>query len=73
MINNNKFNKMPFSVKFKNYITGEAVVSSSEWRKKIVDTTTQEIYAGDMEGYGLFKECNNTGYEIPCLGSRQKL
>lgn len=67
MINNNKFNKMPFSVKFKNYITGEAVVSSSEWRKKIVDTTTQEIYAGDMEGYGLFKECNNTGYEIPCL------
>lgn len=65
--NNNKLNKFPsFSVHFANYITGEAVVNSRAFRDKFVHTTSQEIMAGDMEGYGLFKECNNSSYSIPC-------
>ena len=65
--NNNKLNKFPFNVQFKNYITGEAVVSSKFYRDKFVSITTQEIIAGDMEGYGLFKECMSAPYNIPCM------
>lgn len=65
--NSNRLNGFEFKVKFKNYITGEAVVSSGIFRDKFVDITTQEIYAGDMEGYGLFKECSSYPYSVPCL------
>lgn len=65
--NNNKLNKFRFNVLFKNYITGEAVVSSKFYRDKFVSITTQEIIAGDMEGYGLFKECMSAPYNIPCM------
>ncbi len=66
--NNNKLNKFPtFKVYFSNYITGEAVVSSKTIRDKFVRTTTQEILAGEMEGYGLFKECNSNSFRIPCV------
>lgn len=64
---NNKFNNLNFSVYFNNYITGEAVVSSYDIRDKFVQTTSQEILAGDMEGYGLFKECKSDNYSIPCM------
>lgn len=64
---NNKFLGLDFKVFFKNYITGEAVVSSKKWRRKFTEITTQEIYAGDMEGYGLFKECNSSKKSIPCF------
>lgn len=65
--NNNKFKpeKLGFHVDFQNYITGEAVVSSQTERDKYVHTTTQDVYAGEMEGYGVFKECKVWG--IPCL------
>ena len=64
---NNKFNSLGFKVEFDNYITGEAVVSSSKARNQFVRTTTQNILAGDMEGYGLFKESNSLNNKIPCL------
>ena len=50
-----------------NYITGEAVVSSIEVRNLFANTTTQEIVAGEMEGYGLFKECSTIPNSVPCL------
>lgn len=65
--NNNQLNKFDFNVMLKNYITGEAVVSSKVFRDKFVNITTQEIYAGDMEGYGLFKECTSYPYNVPCV------
>ena len=68
--NSNRLNGFEFKVKFKNYITGEAVVSSGIFRDKFVDITTQEIYAGDMEGYGLFKECSSYPYSVPWENSK---
>lgn len=65
--NNNKLNSFIFNVYFGNYITGEAVVSSNSFRQKFVGITTQKIYAGDMEGYGLFKECTSYPYNVPCV------
>lgn len=65
--NSNQLNKFDFKVRIKNYITGEAVVSSKTFRDKFVNVTTQEIYAGDMEGYGLFKECTSYPYNVPCV------
>ena len=67
LLNNNMFNNLNFNVLFANYITGEAVVSSRVWRNKFIRTTTQDVLAGDMEGYGLFKECNSKNFYIPCL------
>lgn len=54
-------------VVFGNYITGEAVVSSLEFRNILSGITTQDIVAGEMEGYGLYKECGGAQYSIPCL------
>lgn len=65
--NSNQLNKFDFKVRLKNYITGEAVVNSKAFRDKFVSITTQEIYAGDMEGYGLFKECTSYPYNVPCV------
>ncbi len=65
--NNNQFNNLGFDVLFENYITGEAVVSSKQFRKQFTSITTQEIFAGDMEGYGLYKECRSNNHSIPCL------
>lgn len=64
---NNLFNDLLCDVLFENYITGEAVVSSKRVRDKFTKTTTQPIFAGEMEGYGLFKECNSGTYNVPCL------
>lgn len=55
-----------FNVEFGNYITGEAVVSNRLAREAFIRTTKQPIIAGDMEAYGLFKECNNAYRNIPC-------
>lgn len=65
--NNNKFKNFSFKTALKNYITGEAVVSSKNIRDKFTHITTQEICAGDMEGYGLFKECKSGKIDIPCI------
>lgn len=67
MKSENKFESFPFKVNYQNYITGEAVVSSKEARDIFTSTTTQEIFAGDMEAYGLYKECYNGYREISCL------
>ncbi len=64
---NNQFNGLGFKVEFDNYITGEAVVSSAQYRKQYMGTTTQKIVAGDMEGYALFKECKSPPYSVPCI------
>lgn len=66
-LSKNKFNFLPYKVEFDNYITGEAVVSSEEARDMFTGTTTQLIYAGDMEAYGLFKECKNAYRNMPCF------
>lgn len=56
-----------FEVHLGNYITGEAVISDRDIRNQFRGTTYQEILAGDMEGYGLFKECRSSNVVIPCL------
>lgn len=67
IMENNRFNDLGFKVELDNYITGEAVVSSLEERDKFVNTTTQRILAGEMEGYGLFKECKSKEANLPCV------
>ena len=68
LFNNNRFNKLnKFKVTFDNYLTGEAVVSSLKTRSTINSITTQNTPAGDMEGYGVFKECNRSDFKVPCL------
>lgn len=65
----NQLNKtaLGFDVTIGNYITGEAVVSSEKYRERYKKITTQPIDAGDMEAYGVFKECNTLPYSIPCI------
>lgn len=65
--NNNVFNDLSFGVELGNYLTGEAVVSSLEARMAFNGITTQSTPVGDMEGYGLFKECAHRDFRIPCL------
>ena len=59
---------------FGNYITGEAVMSNEKFKQDIVKSvTTNKILAGEMEGYGIFKECLRYGrngdgkQKIPCI------
>lgn len=59
---------------FGNYITGEAVMSNEKFKQDIVKSvTTNKILAGEMEGYGIFKEClrygrNGDGQQkVPCI------
>lgn len=54
-----------FVFKIGNFITGEAVVSNQEFRDFFVDVTTQQVKAGEMEAYGMYKECSFI--RIPCL------
>ena len=65
--NNNEFNDLPFSVDLKSFITGEAVINSQNARSKINEITTQDTPVGEMEGYGVFKECGCSDYKIPCV------
>lgn len=57
-----------------NYITGEAVMSNEAFKQKIVKSvTTNEVLGGEMEGYGMFKECMQYGrtgngqVKLPCV------
>ncbi len=63
----NAFSELKSDVYFGNYITGEAVVSQRKAKNEFVKQTKQPIIAGEMEGYGLFKECRGTYYTVPCL------
>lgn len=67
IIDLNFLNGLGFNAYFGNYITGEAVVSNMAMRDCFASTTTQTVLAGDMEGYGLFKECFSGRHKIPCL------
>lgn len=67
LMDSNVFPHLKFHTILGNYITGEAVVSSKMARDKFMRTTSQDIRAGEMEGYGLFKECNSGIFKVPCL------
>lgn len=67
IIDTNVLNQLGFKTDFGNYITGEAVISNKDVRDLFKDITTQDISAGDMESYGLFKECCGRNTIIPCL------
>lgn len=65
--NNNLFNNLEFDVSLDNYLTGEAVVSSLKARLAFDGITTQHTPVGDMESYGIFKECHCNNFKIPCF------
>lgn len=65
--NNNLFNDLEFDVSIDNYLTGEAVVSSLKARLAFEGITTQHTPVGDMESYGIFKECHCNDFKIPCF------
>lgn len=67
IIEKNSFLNLKQDVFCGNYITGEAVISRKKARDEFVRITTQEVLAGEMEGYGLFKECKASEYSMPCL------
>lgn len=67
IIEKNAFSELKSEVYFGNYITGEAVVNRKKARDEFVQQTKQPIIAGEMEGYGLFKECKGTYFTVPCL------
>lgn len=51
-----------------NMVTGEAVVSNQMMKNIFIKAATnQPILGGEMEGYGLFKECQGFERSIPCL------
>lgn len=55
-------------VRIGNLITGEAVISNALIKQIFIEAATnQPIHGGEMEGYGLFKECQSYRNRIPCL------
>lgn len=67
MLDENAFSLPANKVYFGNYITGEAVVSRKKARDEFVKVIREPVIGGEMEGYGLFKECNGFSHAIPCL------
>ncbi len=65
---NNYLTETQERVYFGNMITGEAVLSNISVKNIVTDAATnQVVLGGEMEGYGLFKECQGFGHKIPCL------
>lgn len=51
-----------------NMVTGEAVVSNEIMKDIFINAATnQPVLGGEMEGYGLFKECQGFECLVPCL------
>lgn len=51
-----------------NMVTGEAVISNQMMKEIFIKAATnQPVLGGEMEGYGLFKECQGFERSIPCL------
>lgn len=51
-----------------NMVTGEAVISNALMKEIFIEAATnQPVLGGEMEGYGLFKECQGFECQIPCL------
>ena len=67
IIDENAFTNQETDVYLGSFITGEAVVSRKKARDEFVKITKQPVIAGEMEGYGIFKECNGSKYKISCL------
>ncbi|MCM1237670.1 MAG: hypothetical protein NC489_47005 [Ruminococcus flavefaciens] len=67
MIEENAFSLPNNMVYFGNYITGEAVISRQKARDEFVKAVNEPAIGGEMEGYGLLKECNSFSNFIPCL------
>lgn len=65
--NNNKDSFEDFKLEYEHYITGEAVISSSKYRSMFKSQTLQTVIAGDMEGYGLYKECGTAYRDMDCV------
>ena len=63
----NAFREFPFDAFLGHYISGEAVISKKEVREQVKSITTQKVFAGDMEAYGLYKECHSHKTIIPCI------
>lgn len=56
------------NVFFANMITGEAVISNAIIKEIIIKAASNQIIlGGEMEGYGLFKECQGYEFSVPCL------
>ena len=56
------------NVRIGNLITGEAVISNALIKSIFMEAAThQPVLGGEMEGYGLFKECQSYRDRIPCL------
>lgn len=52
-----------FDVIMGNYLTGESIITE----KDTTNITSQRIVAGEMESYGMFKECRGWIWRIPCM------
>ena len=64
--NNQKFKILDSEVYFGNIITGEAVISDGFYKDIMIKAShIIDPKGGDMEGYGLAKECFT--YNIPCM------
>jgi nucleoside phosphorylase len=51
-----------------NMVTGEAVISNEIMKDIFIKAATnQPVLGGEMEGYGLFKECRGFECLVPCL------
>ncbi len=51
-----------------NMVTGEAVISNEIMKDIFIRAATnQPVLGGEMEGYGLFKECQGFECLVPCL------
>lgn len=51
-----------------NMVTGEAVISNALMKDIFIKAATnQPVLGGEMEGYGLFKECQGFECLIPCM------
>lgn len=51
-----------------NMVTGEAVISNTLMKEIFINAATnQPVLGGEMEGYGLFKECQGFDCFMPCM------
>lgn len=58
------YHEESFSVSYGNVLTGEMVVDNLEFKQAIIKDTGEKFIGGEMEGYGMFFECQQ--YGIPC-------
>lgn len=51
-----------------NMVSGEAVISNALMKEIFINAATnQPVLGGEMEGYGLFKECQGFDCFMPCI------